>query len=455
MSFVKVGNFSFRYRGLLLPIAIVLLLLPSPHFVDDPALVGVAGLLLASIGQIIRVGTIGLAYIIRGGKDHQVYAEDLVTTGIYAHCRNPMYLGNSFLLAGLAAASNSWLFLLVGVPIAAIAHASIIAAEEDFLRKKFGQAFDAYCQRVPRLLPKLSGLPETFAIMWFNWRRVLMEEYAKPFDWLVALSIITLLNVWRAGGIGSHRVLVTLLMMIIIARLILWALARELKSTSKVEASPSPQKGLVDAEAAWSRAFPYFVLALFSLAVPPAELFGSETLEHLKDIAAVAVALLGLGLRAMLIVRSPLPERGSGHRVSAGEAARAAPSFFLANLLVWLGIFLMHGNIVVMVVGTLLYVVITRTVERSDAAGGRVPERKAGRLHSTPERRSRLVEFILDPTWFVTLVTLGLVEFYEELAEFSPGLVWPYVVLLGLIAASGGILAVFTRAVRSGEIRAQ
>ena len=86
---IQAGRLAFRHRGLMLPIAIVLFLLPGPQITANPAAIGVAGLALALVGQVIRFGTIGLAYIIRGGKDHRVYAEDLVTSGIDAHTRNP------------------------------------------------------------------------------------------------------------------------------------------------------------------------------------------------------------------------------------------------------------------------------------------------------------------------------------------------------------------------------
>ncbi|HEX2526972.1 MAG TPA: isoprenylcysteine carboxylmethyltransferase family protein [Geminicoccus sp.] len=222
MNLVRMGALSFKHRGLLLPIAVVILLIPGPHLVDDPAAIGLLGLVVALIGQAIRNGTIGLAYIIRGGKDHKVYAEDLVTSGIYAHVRNPMYLGNAFLLAGLGLATNSWVFMLVGVPIGVATHATIMAAEEDFLRRKFGPAYEAYCARVPRLLPKLSGLTATIRSMTFNGWRVLRQEYAKPFDWIVAIALVTMLNLWRGSLLAEHRGLVLFLLMLIVARLVIW-----------------------------------------------------------------------------------------------------------------------------------------------------------------------------------------------------------------------------------------
>lgn len=236
MQLARIGDYSFRYRGLLLPVAILILLIPSPRLAGDPAGIGIAGLAIALVGQAIRAGTIGLAYIIRGGKDHRVYAEELVTSGIYAHVRNPMYLGNAFLLAGLAIASNSWLFVLAGVPIALAVHATIIAAEEDFLRRKFGAQYDTYCARVPRLLPNLRGLPATFRGMRFDWRKVVRQEYAKPFDWIVAIAVVIIFNLWRADRIEEHQGLIIVLLLVVAARLALWLVALRLKPIGAVGA---------------------------------------------------------------------------------------------------------------------------------------------------------------------------------------------------------------------------
>ncbi len=154
---VGLGNFSFKYRGYMLPVAVILLVLPSPHLFADPSVAGLIGFLIAVVGQAARIANVGLAYIIRGGKDHKVYAEELVTSGLYSHVRNPMYVGNFFLVIGLAIASNSWVFVLIGVPLSLGMHKAIVAAEENFLRNKFGPQFDAYCAKVPRWVPRLSG----------------------------------------------------------------------------------------------------------------------------------------------------------------------------------------------------------------------------------------------------------------------------------------------------------
>ena len=228
MSLAQIGKHSFKHRGLLLPLAVVIFFIPSPPLSHDVVAVSAIGLLLALIGQAIRIGTIGLAYIIRGGKDRLPYADTLVTSGIYAHTRNPMYLGNAFLLAGLAIATDSWVFVLIGVPIAVALHVTMIAAEEDFLRGKFGAEFIDYCRATPRIWPRLSGLWTTLSSMTFNWKRVADREYAKPFDWVSAACLVILFNLWHAGILQSRPIFAAILSALILVRLALWVRAKRL-----------------------------------------------------------------------------------------------------------------------------------------------------------------------------------------------------------------------------------
>jgi len=138
---VKIGNFLFHYRNALFPLVYVLLVFKSLPVFPDYHVAALTGFFVASMGQIVRAVTIGLEYIIRGGRKRQVYADKLVQGGIFAHCRNPLYVGNFVILLGVGLASNSALFLCVAVPFFAFAYWAIIAAEENYLRNKFGQQF--------------------------------------------------------------------------------------------------------------------------------------------------------------------------------------------------------------------------------------------------------------------------------------------------------------------------
>src|SRR5205807_8247836 len=149
-----------------------------------------------------------LDFIIRGGRNRQVYAEKLVTGGMFAHCRNPLYVGNYLVLVGLGVASCSALFLVVGLPFFAFAYMAITLAEEAYLRNQFGAEFDEYCGRVNRFVPNFNGLNSTLNRLDYNWRRLLTAEYGSTYSWLAAMTLVTLQNIWIAGQYSPHDPLV-------------------------------------------------------------------------------------------------------------------------------------------------------------------------------------------------------------------------------------------------------
>ncbi|HUU42357.1 MAG TPA: isoprenylcysteine carboxylmethyltransferase family protein [Planctomycetota bacterium] len=186
------GRFFFKYRNLAFPLVSLVLVVLSRPWVpgDDPRIaVGftVAGIVLAAVGETWRILVVGLVYIKRGGKKKKVYADTLVQEGIFAHSRNPIYLGNLLILVGLTVVYHSALFAAVGVPFYLFAYWTIILAEEDYLRGRFGDAYDDYCRRVNRLFPSLKGLGRTMRSMPFNWKRLANKEYSTLCSFLTML----------------------------------------------------------------------------------------------------------------------------------------------------------------------------------------------------------------------------------------------------------------------------
>src|SRR4029079_1927767 len=181
---VKLGNLLFHNRNWLFPLFYVILFIPSPEVFNDPVTAMLIGFGIALIGQIIRIITIGLVYIVRGGRNRRVYAEDLVTTGIFSHCRNPLYVGNILILAGLGVASNSLLFMAVFTPLFLFFWQAIVLAEENYLRNKFGEQYDEYCKRVNRWLINFNGLGKTLRSMEFKCKRVIIREYNSTYIWM-------------------------------------------------------------------------------------------------------------------------------------------------------------------------------------------------------------------------------------------------------------------------------
>jgi protein-S-isoprenylcysteine O-methyltransferase Ste14 len=203
----RIGAFLFRYRNALGPVLCLLAL-----FVTHPSyplgrgslnlLLDLAGILVALLGEALRIVTIGYEYIERGGRNRQVYASRLVQGGVFAQCRNPLYLGNILLTLGLALIVNAMVFYLIVLPLVIYAYTAIVAAEEQFLRNTFGAEFDQYCGRVNRWIPSLRGWRASIAGMRFNWRRVLVKEYNTIFVVLLALVAVKLWSDYEVRGEG-------------------------------------------------------------------------------------------------------------------------------------------------------------------------------------------------------------------------------------------------------------
>jgi len=226
---IALGNFLFHYRNGLFPLVYALLIIKSSPILADYRLAALFGVLVAGTGQLLRAITVGLEYIIRGGRKRQVYAEKLVQGGVFAHCRNPLYVGNYLIILGVSLASNSVLFAAVAIPFFAVAYWAIIAAEENYLRNKFGPEFDAYCARVNRLAPNFSGFGQTLAGMQFNWRRLITAEYGSAYIWMAAIILVTLKNAWLDGSHQTQPYFVWTLLSLFIAVTLAYALARLLK----------------------------------------------------------------------------------------------------------------------------------------------------------------------------------------------------------------------------------
>lgn len=78
--------------------------------------------------------------------------KELVATGFYRNTRNPMYVGVLLVIMGHFMWFGFWNILLYAAVIFIAFNTFITYYEEPTLKKKFGAAYEAYCQRVPRWL---------------------------------------------------------------------------------------------------------------------------------------------------------------------------------------------------------------------------------------------------------------------------------------------------------------
>ncbi len=82
----------------------------------------------------------------------------LITNGPFAYVRNPLYLGNMLLYAGVGVMSLAlfpWL-LLVALVWFYVQYRLIVSREEEYLSSAFAEDYPAYCSAVRRFLPRLT-----------------------------------------------------------------------------------------------------------------------------------------------------------------------------------------------------------------------------------------------------------------------------------------------------------
>ena len=74
----------------------------------------------------------------------------LVVSGLYRFSRNPDYLGQGLVFAGIALVLNSVWTLLALIPALVLVRYVVIPREERYLQTRFGAEYASYCRRVRR-----------------------------------------------------------------------------------------------------------------------------------------------------------------------------------------------------------------------------------------------------------------------------------------------------------------
>ena len=192
------GRFLFRWRSFT-PVPLLLLAAALLWRNRGPAspLWLASGLVLCVLGQALRAWVLGQVPDGTSGQNEKLIAVQLNTSGPYALTRNPLYLGNLGITLGLALIAHDPLLLVAVAALFALQYRAIIAAEEDFLRSRFGPEFDAWCARVPRFWPRLSAPRSPRA---WDWRRALKKEHNPAAAWLaIAIGLR-----WLDHARGPH-----------------------------------------------------------------------------------------------------------------------------------------------------------------------------------------------------------------------------------------------------------
>jgi len=148
-----VRRLIFTYRSYTpIPFLLVMVWFARPTVISM-----VVGFAVVFIGEMIRfwgVSIVGAETRTTG----RVGGTYLITSGPFAYVRNPLYVGNMLLYAGVGIMSMAlfpWM-LVVAVAWFYIQYFLIVTREEEYLAETFGEEFAAYCRNVRRFVPRLT-----------------------------------------------------------------------------------------------------------------------------------------------------------------------------------------------------------------------------------------------------------------------------------------------------------
>lgn len=108
------------------------------------------GWLLVAVGLTVNIAGFGLFRRLGTAVIPYKPASRLVRSGIYRWTRNPMYLGMALLYMGIALLFDSILGLVLLLPVLTIIQTQVIAREEAYLERAFGDEYRTYKARVRR-----------------------------------------------------------------------------------------------------------------------------------------------------------------------------------------------------------------------------------------------------------------------------------------------------------------
>jgi protein-S-isoprenylcysteine O-methyltransferase Ste14 len=128
-------------------------LLPLPFLLPGTDLLHwIIGGALILIG--LAVAGAGIRNFSRAGTPVRGYKPTcaLVTAGIHGWSRNPIYVGMFLIYIGIGLAAQSPWALMITLPLAITIRYGVVAREEAYLERRFGDAYRHYKSRVRRWL---------------------------------------------------------------------------------------------------------------------------------------------------------------------------------------------------------------------------------------------------------------------------------------------------------------
>jgi len=223
------GNWLFRRRSWL-PLFLVISGLIMMYLGNRQAIIfdlrdEMIFLGVSILGELVRIFTVGFAPRNTSGRNTAAgqIADELNTTGFYSIVRHPLYLGNFLMWLGPVIFIRSAWFAVVFLLAYWLYYERIMFAEEQFLRRKFGDTYDNWSEKVSAFLPfQFKWIPPKLG---FSFRNVLKREYNSFVNIFLIFAILDLFrNYYLTGRIFMTRIWLLLL----IGAVVIWLIVRSI-----------------------------------------------------------------------------------------------------------------------------------------------------------------------------------------------------------------------------------
>jgi protein-S-isoprenylcysteine O-methyltransferase Ste14 len=183
----RIGALLFRNRSWL-PVLFIGVPLLVPGRMSAAA--WVAGAVVVVAGEWIRLAGVAAAGTVTRRRSRAV--QRLVTYGIFAWVRNPLYVGNFLIWMGFTIISGVFWFLPIAIVIFAVEYSLIVRYEEGVLESIFGAEYLAYKERTPRWTPRPAATREPGE---HDWREAWRSEVS-TFLQYAALTVLFAVKQW-------------------------------------------------------------------------------------------------------------------------------------------------------------------------------------------------------------------------------------------------------------------
>jgi len=184
------GHWVFRNRSWLpVPLGVVAVVF-APAVADWRLLY--AGALCIVAGEAIRLWAVRHIGVVSRTRTTRI--GPLVTSGPYAHTRNPLYVGNWLLWTGFALSSSLRWMVPLSWAVFALQHTFVVQWEEYLLAQRYPASYGRYTGAVSRWLPRLSRIalrvPDRRP---YPWSDVMFSERGT----LMAIAVVAMLLLAR------------------------------------------------------------------------------------------------------------------------------------------------------------------------------------------------------------------------------------------------------------------